>query len=755
MELKDIGEAFNVGARRLLYRVSETVIQPQAQPSLGLLVGDEVFVWSNLKGKWIEDGMVQERTDTEKCVNGARLPAGSLKIVAEGGSLVQWVLPTEVREFLRKVPRAKPSDFVCGGSSSMSDYFLCQRPSRRASSSEVVGAEGMLEHLRLVQQECALSGRPFVDPTFRLETTHRVSQWLRPREVDRHEGKRLCPEPDIRWTFCGPTAVSRPKQPPDVDWQLFRGLPRSDDVQQGELGDCWLLSSLACLAEFQEGRFVRALLPGQEHFNELGAYMVRLCVGGMWTGILVDDRMPSMGGGFFYTQFAYCQTNRLQVWASLIEKAFAKVCGSYDALKGGEAAEALELFTGWPSQLYIHSWPEFDPELLWATLSSSRDFEFLMVCSTKRVWAVGLESDHVYSLMDVHEINYPGRGLVRLLKIRNPNSKSKWQGDWSDSSALWTEQLRNKLGCPKEGTPHIFFMCYDDFLKHFAHCTICKIRSNDWFELRQQVLLPPHQVPYEALIIDVFDTTEISLSLEQPSHRLRGGPLFPHLPGPPANMGFVLLRSDKSVVNVLASASVNRKAIVSAECWLEPGRYMAVPLSYHVGQPLMATWACFSSRRVRMASRQLTKEEVRTAWVAYVLDRDPAGTDFHGGVLHLGKGPGGCTVAFAQNPPSSGMYFNVQLLFKSGSLHYSRGAPTTSDWLAPGQAQILNFAQPNDTCTGDVSWWTNHTFQMTQAKPQGSSHEPTIRPGDYLHMPFSLNELRSRAVCAGGPCAVQ
>ncbi|CAK0817133.1 unnamed protein product, partial [Prorocentrum cordatum] len=57
-----------------------------------------------------------------------------------------------------------------------------------------------------------------------------------------HDGQPLTSDPSR-----GLTSAEFEK----ADWRLFRGPPRAVDVQQGELGDCWFLSSLACLADFQ------------------------------------------------------------------------------------------------------------------------------------------------------------------------------------------------------------------------------------------------------------------------------------------------------------------------------------------------------------------------------------------------------------------------------------------------------------------------------------------------------------------------
>jgi hypothetical protein len=54
---------------------------------------------------------------------------------------------------------------------------------------------------------------------------------------------------------------------------LFNGT-EPGDIQQGGLGDCWLLSSIAALAEFPED--IRSLFPGQDNLSETGHYTVRL-----------------------------------------------------------------------------------------------------------------------------------------------------------------------------------------------------------------------------------------------------------------------------------------------------------------------------------------------------------------------------------------------------------------------------------------------------------------------------------------------
>ena len=113
-------------------------------------------------------------------------------------------------------------------------------------------------------------------------------------------------------------------------------------VQQGAtLGDCWLLSPITALAARQPAR-VRAMFETCTP-EELarGLVRVKLCPNGFWTEVVIDDRLPCNQRG--RPLFAGLAGGG---WAALVEKAYAKLMGSYAALEGGRCVEALVDLTG-------------------------------------------------------------------------------------------------------------------------------------------------------------------------------------------------------------------------------------------------------------------------------------------------------------------------------------------------------------------------------------------------------------------------
>jgi hypothetical protein len=387
-------------------------------------------------------------------------------------------------------------------------------------------------------------------------------------------------------------------------------------------------------------------------------------------------------------------------------------------------------------------------------LWTSRDMGFLMTCSTCETANDCLEPFHVSLLMDVFEEHVPGKGVVQLLKIRNQQEmdKRKWQGEWSDRCRNWTPELRKKLGCPEGGSPGIFFISLRDFLQLFAHCTICRIRSNEWHESRQALPLPNNGVPCTGLEVTAPSTTEsaeCAMSFSQPDERLRKGPMFRHLSPMEACIGFVLLKagSDGKVnaedADIVAHAPMCSRGTVSADCWLQPkAQHILVPLCLQGGPPMVGTWSCFSSKPVSVRETHLDSDTIRTAWAAYARASCEKRLPFRGGTLYLGKAEGGALVAYAENRGEGD--FCVEVSIHSSDLTFSRGRSSTCDWLPPGYGQVLQVAQPKSPLGVGYRW--QHKFQMTSRSTGQLSHTPNVGATgpDDLHMPFCLSVSRDR-----------
>ena len=128
--------------------------------------------------------------------------------------------------------------------------------------------------------------------------------------------------------------------------QLFEGDIEPGDMQQGAIGDCWLIAGLACVAERPE------ILQGairSKRVTPHGKYKFRLWntirgqAGTEWLNITIDDRIPVKEGTL---EPLFASSDHNEMWAMLMEKAFAKMYGGYKNLEGGQMWWPISAITG-------------------------------------------------------------------------------------------------------------------------------------------------------------------------------------------------------------------------------------------------------------------------------------------------------------------------------------------------------------------------------------------------------------------------
>ena len=150
-----------------------------------------------------------------------------------------------------------------------------------------------------------------------------------------------------------------------LPWTVLAS-PKPSDIQQGILGDCWFVAALSLIA--QRPNLLHHLLLTQK-VNSAGVYLLRICHNGLWKIVVIDDTFPSSNG----LDLVFTQAKHRQMYAPLIEKACAKIFGSFASLENGSLMEGLHLMTGAPcDHIDLHpSVTKVDKELVWSKLMSA------------------------------------------------------------------------------------------------------------------------------------------------------------------------------------------------------------------------------------------------------------------------------------------------------------------------------------------------------------------------------------------------
>lgn len=72
-----------------------------------------------------------------------------------------------------------------------------------------------------------------------------------------------------------------------------------------------------------------------------------MCYNGEWKAVWIDDQFPCHKS---YSEPAFTKGNGNELWVLILEKAWAKLWGSYGVIEAGLCREALRALTGAPTE---------------------------------------------------------------------------------------------------------------------------------------------------------------------------------------------------------------------------------------------------------------------------------------------------------------------------------------------------------------------------------------------------------------------
>nr|CAB3227597.1 calpain-5-like [Phallusia mammillata] len=337
------------------------------------------------------------------------------------------------------------------------------------------------QHYQVIRKQCIDSSQPFEDPEF----------------------KPLATSLFLKNTDAGSIVWKRPSELCNAPRLVIEGTS-SMDLIRGEFGSSSFIAACSVLANYEDlWKRVVPDISTQEWNTERpgdysGVFRFRFWRFGVWIEVVVDDRLPCKDGKLC----GVYSTESNEFWSALMEKAYAKLVGCYEALNSMDAGSILQDLTGGIVQ------PQHIRDTV--TDANTKNQLFMELTDTSiggismaTCWITpptpeefgtetpeGLVLGHTYAVNAIKEIKL-GTGLlsffksdhIRLVRLRNPEGTKEWSGKWSDNSAEWKEISKSeqkKMGLTFDSDGE-FWMSFDDFCKFFTDLSICRImQSTTW-----------------------------------------------------------------------------------------------------------------------------------------------------------------------------------------------------------------------------------------------------------------------------------
>jgi hypothetical protein len=182
---------------------------------------------------------------------------------------------------------------------------------------------------------------------------------------------------------CSEIVWKRPKDVfPDAKF-VVDGFNRND-FDQGFVDNSWFIA--CCVGIMQSDKTLSRVIPVDQSFSDdlyNGLFHFRFYYYGEWVDVVIDDFLPFWPSS---NELVFCKNKEKKYvfWTALLEKAYAKLYGSFERLDGLQISDAFCDMTGGLCEIYnsyrYNNMYSLDLEKIWKIVSESFERGSIIGC---------------------------------------------------------------------------------------------------------------------------------------------------------------------------------------------------------------------------------------------------------------------------------------------------------------------------------------------------------------------------------------
>ena len=302
-------------------------------------------------------------------------------------------------------------------------------------------------------------------------------------------------------------------------FKIFENKIDCTNIEQGHLGTCYFLAAISTISNY--GQLLYQLFP-QEKINPEGLYEICLYHKGRWVKVLVDDYFPFIKNT---DTFLWAHPINNCLYTCFLEKAYAKINGSYNDINGGYLCPAFEALTGFESFLVKKKERTLSSEKIYEIKDEVYEYfynkirdGYLFSCAT---WT------HAYSLIGLRKENNQF-----IFKVRNPwNCETSFNdgtfGLLSYNKAEYEKKFSQTAVCPVLFNTSIYFYDLSKIEKKYNYqfyfyfqtyknakitAGLTKIGLNESLSIKLKDMTPKEQNKKNEIILISFNEIKNKIS---------------------------------------------------------------------------------------------------------------------------------------------------------------------------------------------------------------------------------------------------